>query len=302
MKKSKIVKWIVGLGTGLAFLFALIIPMGGGIIGSLNHETDKITASAAADSRYGTLTNGSAYYYSDKNKIEQYRAGTEDSDVFSQKVDATANHGSAANPFVISTVAQWNSFATDSTNVTPVNTTTQDKVFVLGQDIDFGVAGATFTSVENFNGKFYGTNHKLKNLTFGNAGTCGVFKIVQASAVIADVSLDNVTVKDVNITQKRHYAGTLIGESFGADVLNCHVIGQLTGTRNYWDTNKDEKTASIGGFIGGVKGSCSIYRCSVNIVMNINLSNHGDVAGMIGNANYGANINVYDCLAIVKLN
>ncbi len=29
MKKSKIARWIAAAGTGLAFLFALIIPMGG---------------------------------------------------------------------------------------------------------------------------------------------------------------------------------------------------------------------------------------------------------------------------------
>ena len=32
MKKSKIARWIAAAGTGLAFLFALIIPMGGGYI------------------------------------------------------------------------------------------------------------------------------------------------------------------------------------------------------------------------------------------------------------------------------
>ena len=135
-----------------------------------NNLTDNSTAGPAADSDYGKLRDGSRYYYSDVNKIDGYRNGTIDSDVSFNTVSASAEHGSASNPYVISTVAQWNAFAADTANATNAN-----KVFVLGADIDF--SGQEFKPVPTLGAKFYGCNYTLKNIThdFNNVANSGIF-------------------------------------------------------------------------------------------------------------------------------
>ncbi len=124
MKKSKIARWMAASFTAFTFLFALIIPMGGGIFGlkkdGANAPSEPITATAEAtlNSSYDALLDGTSYYYSDVTKIASFRAGTADSDVTSQEIDRSATHGSAANPFVINTAKQWNKFASDTANAT----------------------------------------------------------------------------------------------------------------------------------------------------------------------------------------
>ena len=289
MKKSKIARWAAASFTAFTFLFALIIPMGGGIFGlkkdGANAPSEPITATAEAtlNSSYDALLDGTSYYYSDVTKIDSFRTGTADTDVSSQEVDRSATHGTAANPFVVNTAKQWNSFASDTANATNAN-----NVFVLGSDIDFdGKTGdEAFKPVPNLGAKFYGANHKLSNLSynFGNVSTCGLFKNAAATAIITDLNLYNVSF--TNIT---NIGGFICGYS-RASVLNCHVQGKIAGTV--------ATSYGFGGMFGNIDGNITVYRCSIFSDATINGTHDGGVGGIFGNVVSSATISVLDCLLI----
>ncbi|MDE7158172.1 MAG: hypothetical protein K2N74_01215, partial [Clostridiales bacterium] len=277
-------------------------PAGGGALTGLNNEADKITASADTVT-YDMLPDGSAYYYTDASLIDSFRAGTGTTDTSSKELKSAgataATHGTAANPFVINTVAQWTKFADDTTNAQNAN-----NVFVLGSDLDFESTQGNFKPVPTLKAKFYGTNHKLKNITHnfgGVTGNYGVFCVVTADSVVADVSLDNVNMTGAVAGKEYHYNGTLIGDNLGASVLNCHVKGSLSGTHSYYNSSTDSKASETGGLMGSFRGGSGyVYRCSVDITMNISISTHGGGGGIIGNINQGATLKMYDCFAIVN--
>ena len=296
MKKSKIARWMAASFTAFAFLFALIIPMGGGIFGlkkdGANAPSEPITATAEAtlNSSYDALLDGTSYYYSDVTKIASFRAGTADSDVTSQEIDRSATHGTAANPFVINTAKQWNKFASDTANATNAN-----NVFVLGSDIDFdGKTGdEAFKPVPNLGAKFYGANHVLSNVSYTFSGTThGLFNVAEQTAAISDVSLKDVTFSNVNTR-----AGFICGFT-KASILNCHVVGKMSG---YVPHN--EGVGGIAGTIQGYKTRVYIYRCSVFADFTLSTDTDGGVGGICGDADYGTGgISILDCLVICNYN
>ncbi len=292
MNKRKINgRFWTAIGLSVAMLCGAIFAGGGYVLTDKRAEDGALsmdnTATVNAAVSYDTLPDGSAYYYSDVTKIVGFRNGTEASDVSSQPVNSSAAHGSADNPYVINTAAQWNAFAGDTSNATNAN-----KVFVLGSDIDFaGKTGSeAFKPVPSLGAKFYGCNRKLINVTynFGNVTTgVGVFNATTATAVITDFSLENVTFTGISA-----YGGFICGKS-KASVLNCHVHGKLTGV--------GASDCGIGGIIGNIEGNTSrvyVYRCSVFADFNISTGAHGGVGGICGDADYGAGLSVYDCITI----
>lgn len=104
-------------------------------------------------------------------------------------------------------MTQWNYFAAN-TGASDV-----DKVFVLGSDITF--TSTNFTPERYFYGKFYGGGHTFHNVTynFGTNNDCGVFRVLHANGVIADLNLDNV-----NITST---GGRVGRRDNGIDVKKC---------------------------------------------------------------------------------
>ncbi len=251
-----------------------------------NNSTDNSTAGPAADSDYGKLRDGSAYYYTDVNKITEYRNGTIDSDVSFNTVSASAEHGSANNPYVISTVAQWNAFAADTANATNAN-----KIFVLGADLDF--EGKTFAPVNQFNATFYGQNFALKNISYqGNGSTsCGVFSNTGSTVKIADLGVSNF-----NITNGGVLNGLICGYSDGGYYLNCHTQGSITA-------GGTTALTSSGGLVGKMGGASTItfYRCSSSNsqdITNVRNSNGEGGGGILG-LSYGNNAKsiFYDCYA-----
>ncbi|MDE6411316.1 MAG: hypothetical protein K2L02_02120, partial [Clostridia bacterium] len=248
----------------------------------------------------------SSYYYTDASLIEAFHNGSGSTDTSNTEVKSSgataATHGTAANPFVINTVAQWTKFATDTNTTNSALDAT--KVFVLGSDLDFESTQGNFKPVPTLKAKFYGTNHKLKNITHnfgGVTGNYGVFCVVTADAVVTDVSLDNVNMTGVVAGKEYNYSGTLIGDNLGASVLNCHAKGSLSGTKSYYTTATDSKASEIGGLMGSFRsgGSGYVYRCSVDITLTFSITTHGGGGGIIGNVNQGATVKMYDCFAIV---
>ena len=290
MSKQKINgRFWAAIGVCFAMSFGFIFA--GGVFPEKNAENGALskddTTMVSAAVSYDTLPDGSAYYYSDVAKIVGFRNGSQVSDVSSQPVNTSAAHGSADNPYVINTAAQWNAFAGDTSNATNAN-----KVFVLGSDIDFaGKTGSeAFRPVPNLGAKFYGCNRTLSNISydFGNVTTgVGVFNKTTATAVITDLSLDNVT-----FTRVASYGGMICGIA-KASVLNCHVRGKISGTA--------ASNCGIGGILGNVEANTSriyVYRCSVFVDFNIRTGDHGGVGAICGDADYGAGLSVYDCITI----
>ena len=135
--------------------------------------------------------------------------------------------------------------------------------YELGQDID---ASATQTWnwdgtkylgfapigdwATRFKGNFDGKGFKITGL-FINRPTeqcVGLFGFADSSLDWGNLALQNVTLKDINITGGDHYVGGLVGATdCSPRIINCHVTGSLT-------------VASGGSrFHGGLAGLCDGY-------------------------------------------
>ena len=244
---------------------------------------------------FGEYKDGSSYVFTDINLVDKYRADNPNTpyDMTIKTVSRASVRGTHENPYVITTVAQWNTFASSATAIS-----TSDKVYILGQDIDFD--GQTFNAVENFNGKFYGMGRTLSNIVkdFGSEHECGVFRIIGADAIVADLNVDNVT-----ITTTGGRAGTLIGSTNGGDIMNCHVIGSVSGRGSYTGNNQ----YSVGGLVGNAGGDNQkvyIYRCSLKVRLILETLVNGASGGILGASSCtggGLSLVFYDCLAIVDI-
>ncbi|MDE6362073.1 MAG: hypothetical protein K2L53_03765, partial [Clostridia bacterium] len=254
----------------------------------------EMTINTNSSDGFGEFVNGYNYVFTDINLVDKYRADDLNTpyDFTLQKVTSASTRGTHGNPYVITTVDQWNTFASNATASSTVNT-----VYVLGQDIDFN--GQTFNAVENFNGKFYGMGHTISNIVkdFGSAHECGVFRIIGADAIVADLNVDNVT-----ITTTGGRAGTLIGSTNGGDILNCHVKGSVSGSANW----SEPYSYVVGGLVGNAGGNnvkTYLYRCSLNVKMTITSLAGVGCGGIIGGFSCDSSSTlstaIYDCLAIV---
>ncbi|MCM1306017.1 MAG: InlB B-repeat-containing protein, partial [Firmicutes bacterium] len=287
---------------------AIPASLGLGVAGAADNQA---TASVASDAvatpsaittnadGYGELENGTKYYYTDVDKIDAFRANpSSKTDYSSQEVTInSSNRGTAANPYVISTVTQWKQFAEDS------NAAVANKVFVLGADIDFGSVASNFIPVPNLSAKFYGRNYILKNITydFNNNYNGGVFRITADTAVIADLGVDNLV-----FTNVKRQAGGIVANN-KAPVLNCHVRGRISGNIEV-EYGTTGVTYDYGAGCGGIVGrnyqttKCvTIYRCSSFMNFNIASSGAGPVAGILGSVgDTTGGVHVYDCFTITN--
>ncbi len=228
----------------------------------------------------GEFNDGYSYVYTDRTKIDGYRAGTEDYDITTHKVAKTSiNRGTQDNPYVIATTADWETFVKRmETDFTRGN----GQYFVLGADIDF--TGVTFHPVRFFNGTFYGMGHSIKNIDCSSwqywngsayvdiASTTHGFGLIcrTAGATITDLIVENFSYKEIPQTSivatnagRYTFTGGIIGLATGNEVvLNCHTSGEITKTVSVstWVQN--------GGVVGGIYTfsatgrSIYLYRCS----------------------------------------
>ena len=151
----------------------------------------------------GRLPNGTSYMFTDRTKVDAFRAGTIDKDTTVIKVNSAASHGSQENPYAIANYDDWEKFVKLCANNF---NNSKNKYFILTNDIDF--SGLTFHPVAMFAGTFYGGDYSLLNISCSDweyfngtsyikiGTTCatndgyGVFCYVQ-NAVITDLVVDN---------------------------------------------------------------------------------------------------------------
>ncbi|MCX4363008.1 MAG: hypothetical protein OSJ74_06475, partial [Clostridia bacterium] len=261
--------------------------------GDINNTAMDITTNASDG--FGEFKDGYSYVYTDVNLIDKYRANDLDTpyDLSKHKVTSSSARGTYENPYVITNVTQWNNFASNATSAS-----TTGKVYILGQDIDFD--GQTFNAVENFNGKFYGLGNTLFNIKkdFGSENECGVFRIIGADSSVTDFNLQNVS-----ITTTGGRVGTLIGSTQGGDILNCHVVGSVSGSADFSGNN----SYVVGGLVGNASGDNQkiyIYRCSIKVKITLQaLSGVGGgiILGGFSCTGGGLSTAIYDCVAIADV-
>ncbi len=183
-------------------------------------------------------------------------------------VNSGSAHGSAANPYVISTKEQWVFFANVITNQTAGYTGTA-KVWVLGADINLG--GNTINAVgrhsTGFQGTLYGNKHSISNGTVAYQswidGTShfavGLFHKINGGKVF-DLSIDSsikFTMKtNINANVYVHVGG-LAAVAYNSTIVNVESNVSFdcrqTGTNNVF--------CKIGGLVGYVERGGSIIKC-----------------------------------------
>ncbi len=275
----------------------------------------------------GQFANGYSYVFTDKDKVDDFRAGNIDYDMTILKVDTTQPHGSQKNPYVIASIDDWDRFA-KNLDVGTIPNYGSGKYFILANNLDFD--GKIFHPIRFFNGTFYGLGYKLQNISVnGTAGWVywngsnyvqiptsgasspygyGVF-CRTLNSTIADLIVENFEYKQMPATaiytsRNMTSTGGVAGQSNGQDYfLNCQTIGAIESNIVY-----SHHTPSAG-IIGAhaTKSSAAallVYRCS----SKVSISTESAAAfttihsGIIGDAYDAGNIVIYDCAANIISN
>ncbi|MDE5654321.1 MAG: hypothetical protein K2I46_01770, partial [Clostridia bacterium] len=265
---------------------------------------------------FSYFTNGVKYVFTNKDKVDGFRAGTEQFDMTTVIVNSSDVQGTQTNPHVITTIDEWEVFvkkmATDSTHGT-------GQYYVLGNDLDF--AGKAFHPIVNFKGTFYGLGYSLKNITcdtwqywtgsaYANIGAsnmalggvgvfCRIMESTITDLIVRDYSFQNAPANMTALNTNGPYVGGVAGTSYGNNnILNCHTVGEIRSTISY------AMHPCASGIVGIHYSSGNIllaYRCSAEVVVDcLPDSGHGLEAGGIVALTSGATTYIYDCVANCK--
>jgi hypothetical protein len=105
--------------------------------------------------------------------------------------------------------------------------------YQLTADIDLSPVAWSMAVVPVFAGRLDGQGHHLGNLTISGGGALGLFGGLAQSAVVSDLTLE-----DVNVVGTGNWVGPLAGSNWGT-ISDCHSTGTVNGTG--W---------SVGGLVG----------------------------------------------------
>ncbi|MDE7158049.1 MAG: hypothetical protein K2N74_00580, partial [Clostridiales bacterium] len=243
---------------------------------------------------FSRFKNGAIYSYTHPTKAKDYHDAfikgntPTDSDVKDVTVNTGADRGTEANPYVITSVAEWNSLAAKATSYTAA--TVKDKFFVLGCDIDAGSVSNALNPIPAFGGIFCGNGYMISNITMNtpNATNNGRGLFNSASgATISDLRIDmNMTATAATTNQ-----GGLVGYVAGAtNILNCQtdvVWNQTGGT-----------SGNFGGLVGGTAAvQVLLYRCSSTFNFTMKASCTPYYGGLIGTTTGGVQLSIFDSMA-----
>ncbi len=133
-----------------------------------------------------------------------------------------AGSGTAEDPFVISTVAEFAALSWYSGIL--------DKHILLSQDLDLsGITLYPIGVLGPFTGVFEGHGYILSNVVIQQAGSdsVGLFAHVGSDGLIRNLGLENVTIDG------RRYVGGLVGRNEGGTIIACNIAGEARGTDDY---------------------------------------------------------------------
>lgn len=190
----------------------------------------------------------------------------------------------------------------------------------LTADID--CEGRTVTPLfeEGFNGRFYGDDFTISNVTLDDdeAYTYGLFARIN-NATVRDVTLDGF---EVNAYQT---AGTLAGEIIRSDITNVHITNTSVTTGNGWTgglagvvvssesgsqlfnvsvsgkitSSGADNVGGIGGFVEGNAGTLSAEQTFSDV--DITVSGEGnDVGGLFGEVEIDSASGTADAAAMIR--
>ena len=142
------------------------------------------------------------------------------------------------------TISSAGEFAEFSKNCS-LDTWSQGKTFRLTADISLSTVN--FTPIPTFGGTFLGGGHTISGLQVDSSGsTLGLFRYVQAGAVIQDLHVSGLVEPDGS----RSTVGGIAGVNDGA-IRNCSFRGAVKGE------------ASVGGIAGRNDETGEISGCTV---------------------------------------
>ena len=191
--------------------------------------------------------------------------------------------GTANDPYLIYTHEQMNAVG--------LHPEDWDKHFKLMENIDLACyTGTEFNIIETFTGVFDGDNHEIKNFNYqtGYITGVGIFGRLSGNGEITNLGL-----RDINISIRNGWSGSIVGEITSGTVSRCYAIGGLfTSSR---------PCSHIGGLIGVNKGSVRDCYADVKVVGSNREDNvlYGSCGCLIG-YNYGIVSNSY-AIADIKV-
>ena len=153
--------------------------------------------------------------------------------------------------------------------------------------------GATTSDTTNsgFQAIFEGNGHKISNLYMRNTTNgekyAGLFRLIEASAVIRNLGLENANVYGRDAADQR--VGALVGLNRGASkIISSYAKG---GT-----VNGDANTDNVGGLVGRLDGA-SLIACYATGTVNGG-GGTDSVGGLVGYANAGSITATYSTGAV----
>ncbi len=157
----------------------------------------------------------------------------------------------------------------------------------LGNDIDlskienFTPIGETNNSSKSFKGSFNGNGYTISNMTINrDEYYTGLFGYVNTGA-----SIENVRIKDCNITGNKTHVGGLVGYNNGGKISKVVVSGKID--------NKFIATNS-GAYVGGLIGYSGNEGTIDNCYSQVNITTEGRyIGGLVGYLNSGTITNCY---------
>ena len=325
-KNNYLIKYVIVLAILIAMtVIAFAIPTGVGLIG--DDKLQEISSSNLTNTAFnvnyptagelGQFDNGVTYVYTDPTKVDDFRSGAISRDITEVTVDTSKPHGtSQQNPYVISTLADWDNFVKRMATGTAYGA---GEYFVLANDLDF--TGEAFHPVRNFKGNFYGIGYALKNIScsswqywngsdyvpftatnYGYGVFCNTIGTVITDLIIEDYEYLDIHSTSAFVGDRGSCVGGVVGYSTGeCYILNCHAIGSISSHNVTYSVH-----TPWGGIIGEHYSSAptTIYRCSAMLETYANYSGNWVpiFGGIMGESFFSASasIHIYDCVASIK--
>lgn len=171
---------------------------------------------------------------------------------------AITGSGTADDPYLISSMEDWNTFANNVNN----GTSYSGKTVKLNADISVTTMVGTWDNP--FNGTFDGGGHTL-NVTLNNDSQYGdedAYYGVAPFRFSNGATFQFLVVTGIVTTSTRKYAAGLIGMTKGGTntILNCISSVEIYSTINKWG----DKDGTHGGFIGKASGTVTINNSLFN--------------------------------------
>ena len=181
-----------------------------------------------------------------------------------------------------------------------------DKHYVLISDID--LAGIVFYNPligygSHFTGFFDGSDgqssHVVSNLTISGNSNCGLFGYISSGGGIANLGLENVSIKGAGIS-----IGGMCGYNDKGSITSCYVTGSVTGTGdivgglcgyNYSGIMTScYSDGSVTGlyYVGGLAGASS-GSCITDCYSTSDVSGKEHIGGMCGCSDQGSITSCY---------